>query len=489
MIRRAGVALCSAFVFIIIGAFGISPARAADLFLKAPPLPPATWTGVFFGANVEPGTGPTKFFDMFGPTPDFALDASSKISGWGSGFQLGYNYQVGHFVIGAEGSFGWTDIKNNFPCFSFGNQTCSSNDEWIASLTGRIGPVIGPALLYVDGGPAWTRNTITNVATTGACVPTGGAIVCSAPGDLFVGSGIMPGWTVGGGVEYRFSPNWSLFLEYDYFNFGEHPIGLSDGGNGFFPEDVKQQLQLVKLGFNYRLNGAPVSVRPLAYGPDSGLDSGGDDDTGKVIRAFSVFDVGKDSVDGLIGGLFAFSKDLDTSGPRLWVAGGAGAYRYPAGGQWIRGVYSTADLLGGYGFEGNNYEINVLVGGSAENDMLSAVDPTNPVNGTALGAKARSDVWFNPTPKQLIYGEAEYSTAFKTYYTSAKYGYDVFNKGFFVGPQLTAFGDDRYDQWRAGGHITQLKFGLLEVDLSAGYAHDSVVGNGAYGHVEMSRAF
>lgn len=487
MIRRLALSLCSAGV-VIIAAFGINPACAADLFLKAPPPAPVSWTGFYFGANVEPGIGTTKFFDMYGPDPDFSLDANSKTSGLGGGFQLGYNYQIGNFVVGAKGDFDWAGIKRNFPCFSFGNQTCSSNDEWIASLTGRFGPLIGPALFYVDGGPAWTRNTITNVATTGGCVPTGGATVCSAPGDLFVGSGIMPGWTIGTGVEYRFSRNWSLFVEYDYFNFGEHPIGLSDGGTGFFPEDVKQELQLVKFGFDYRLDGPPISVAPLAYAPGAAVASS-DDDTGKVIRAFSVFDVGKDSVDGLVGGLFAFSKDLDTSGPRLWIAGGAGAYRYPAGGSWIKGVYSTGDLLGGYGFEGDKYEINVLVGGSAENDMLSAVDPSNPVNGTAFGVKARSDVWYNPTPRQLIYGEAEYSTAFKTYFTSAKYGYDVFNKGFFLGPQLTAFGDDRYDQWRAGGHITQLKFGLLEVDLSAGYSHDSVVGNGAYGHVEMSREF
>lgn len=469
-------------------AAAIMPAGAAELPLKAPPLPPPSWTGLFFGANFDPAMGTTKFYDIFGPVPDYALDADTKIRGWLGGFQLGYNYQVGQFVIGAEGTFDWGGVKRDFSCFSFGNQTCSSTDEWVASLTGRFGPVIGPALLYVDGGPAWTRNTISNIAGTGACVPTGGATVCSAPGDLFQGSAILPGWTVGGGVEYRVSPNWSVFLEYDYFNFGEHPITLVDGGTGSFPEDIKQQLQLIRFGFDYALDAPPASVRPLAYGAGPSVDSD-DDDSGKAIRVFSAFDVGKDSVDGLIGGLFAFSKDINTSGPRMWIAGGAGAYQYPAGSQRIRGIYSTGDLLGGYAFEGDNYEINLLAGASAENDMLSAYDTSNPVNGTAVGPKVRGDVWINPTPKSLFYGEAEYTTAFQTYYTSAKYGYDVFNKGFFLGPEVIAFGDERFDQWRVGAHLTQLQFGQVEVDLSAGFAHDSVVGEGAYGHVEMSREF
>lgn len=474
---------------VAIGAAAGVPASAAELALKAPPPPPLpSWTGFYFGANINPGTGNTKFFDIFGPDPDFALDADAKVKGALGGFQLGYNYQIGQFVVGAQGSFDWGGIKRDFSCFSFGNQTCSSNDEWVASLTGRIGPVIGPALLYVDGGPAWARNTITNIAGTQACVPAGGVTVCSAAGDFFQGSAILPGWTVGGGIQYRLWANWSVFVEYDYYNFGEHPITLFDGGTGAFPEDVKQQLQTVRFGFDYALEGPPVHVGPLGYASGSSADSD-DDDSDKVIRAFSVFDVGKDSVDGQIGGLFALTKDIDTSGPRMYITGGAGAYRYPAGGESIRGVYSSGDLLGGYAFEGNNYEINLLAGGAAENDMLSAFDSSNPVNGTAVGPKVRSDIWINPTPKSVVYAEAEYTTAFQTYYTSAKYGYDVFNKGFFVGPEVTAFGNERFDQWRVGGHLTQLKFGKVDVDVSAGFAHDSSVGDGAYGHVEMSREF
>jgi hypothetical protein len=59
----------------------------------------------------------------------------------------------------------------------------------------------------------------------------------------------------------------------------------------------------------------------------------------------------------------------------MWIIRGAGAYRYPAGGEWIKGMYSTGALLGGNGFEGNNYEINLLAGASAETDTLSTYGP------------------------------------------------------------------------------------------------------------------
>jgi outer membrane immunogenic protein len=488
---KPSILLWSSACILAFCALVAGPADAIERPHKHYADPPAlpSWTGYYFGANVGVGASTTKFYDIYGPNPDYALDANARSKGWLGGFQLGYNYQIGNFVVGAQGNFDWANIsKHNFGCFSFGDQTCSSTNEWIASLTARFGPLIGPVLFYVDGGPAWTRETITNVAHSAACVPTGGTTVCSAPGDLFIGGRTLPGWTIGGGGEYRLSPVWSIFLEYNYFNFGQHPIGLSDGGDGFFPESVKQQLQLIKLGFNYKLGAQSTNAMPLGYAP-APLLSEDEDDTGKTIRAFSVIDVGKQSVDGVVGGLFAFSKDLDTSGPRLWITGGAGTYRFPADGAKVRGIYSTGDLLGGYGFEGNNYEINLLAGASAENDMLSATDPTNPVQGTAVGPKVRGDIWVNPTSKSLVYGEAEYTTAFQTYYTSAKYGYDVFNKGFFVGPEIAAFGDQRYDQWRVGGHLTQLKFGSIAFDLSAGFAHDSVVKNGAYGHIEMSKSF
>ena len=461
---------------------GIVSARAADLVTKAPPPAPVVytpWTGFYIGANVGAGFGNTKFYDIF-PTPDWQLDANIHSLGWLGGLQTGYNYQIGSVVLGVRGDFDWAGIDSSFDCFTFGNQKCTEHGEWVSTLVGRAGWLFTPALLlYVDGGAAWIRDSWTDVATTSA--RSGG--VPSLPGDMFTADSIRTGWVAGAGLEYRLSPNWSVWAEYDYMNFGEWPAGFSDGGTGFFPEEIKQSVQTVTVGFNYYFGygAAPYPV----VSKEQGLES-----PGKTIRGFSAFDVAKESVDGLVGGLFTLSGNLDTSGPRLWIAGGAGWYRYPAEGTNIQGVYSTGDVLAGYGFEGQNYEINLLAGGSAENDILSQPDPENRVQGTAVGVKGRADIWVNPTPQTLFYGEGEYSTAFDTWYTSAKYGVDITNgRQIFFGPEVAYFGNERFNQWRVGAHVTQIKFGNVQLDVSAGYMQDSTVGVGAYGHVELSADF
>ena len=144
----------------------------------------------------------------------------------------------------------------------------------------------------------------------------------------------------------------------------------------------------------------------------------------------------------------------------------------------------------GYGFEGDNYSINLLAGANAANHMLSDIDPDNSVQGTAIGAKVRGDAWVNPTDNTLTYGEAEYSTAFRTYYAKTKVGFDITNgKHIFLGPEVAALGDERSSQWRVGAHLTQLKFGDVQVDVSAGYSNDNTVGAGAYTHTELSTNF
>lgn len=465
------------------------PSRAADMVLKAPPEPvwAEPWTGFFIGGNVGGGFGNKKLYDIF-PTPDFALDADTNMAGWVGGLQFGYNYQYKWLVVGVESDFDWSGVHSNFGCFTFGNQQCTMNSEWFGTIVGKIGGVFGSALLYVDGGAAWTRDTMTDVATVTAT--RGG--VQSLPGDLFLGSQIRAGWTVGVGVEYLLSHNWSVRAEYSYMNFGEQPLTVADGLGNAFPEEVKQTIQLVKVGFDYRFNGSglPGTSPVMSYAPAPILTKAEAESPDATIRAFSVLDVAKFTVDGLVGGLFALRGDVDTSGPRLWVEGGAGAYQFYIPRALQKGVYTSGAVLGGYGFEGNNYSINLLAGLSAENDMLSTFDQADRVQGTQGGVKVRADAWINPTPTTLIYGEGEYTTAFQTYWTAGKLGWDVTNgKQIFVGPEVVEFGNERFNQWRVGAHITQIKIGKLEVALSSGYARDSVVGSSAYTHVEANIDF
>ena len=82
----------------------------------------------------------------------------------------------------------------------------------------------------------------------------------------------------------------------------------------------------------------------------------------------------------------------------------------------------------------------------------------------------RGDLLVNPTPQTLTYAEAEYSTAFRTFYLSSKVGFDITGgKQIFAGPQAAFLGDERSTQWRVGAHITGLQIQKVQIDLAGGF--------------------
>ncbi len=56
------------------------------------------------------------------------------------------------------------------------------------------------------------------------------------------------------GVEWVFSRNWSVNLEYDYYSFGSGTTFMSDNINGLTGQiDAKQNIQVVKAGLNFHM--------------------------------------------------------------------------------------------------------------------------------------------------------------------------------------------------------------------------------------------
>ena len=497
--RRAnrGWALASIVLLVLVAAG--APAWAADIagtvgrtpgVAVAPAARPASvvdpWTGIYFGAHFGFGAGNKTFVDNF-PVYDGEIDAATHAQGGLGGLQAGYNYHLNGLVLGAEGEFSWSDVHNtDFPCFSFGDQVCSARAQWFATLAGRIGVTNGPALLYLKGGTAVVHDHFDNLANCAGTQPTSRAGISAACGDSFSAEHTRFGWLIGAGFEHFFARNWSLKLEFNHMDFGGRSVPFEDGGTGFFTEEIHQRINLVKAGINYHFDwGAAIKPALAARGDASGTV----DETFQVL-GFSGYDVAKQSHGGWLGALIAPVNDLDTSGPRWFIMAEGGTYKYAADSGSIRGIETGGTLLAGHAFEGDNYSVNLLVGANAVNHMLSAIDPTNSVQGTAFGVKARADGWVNPTPQTLVYGEAEYSTAFRSYFAKAKFGYDVTQaQQVFIGPEIAASGNERYDQWRVGAHVTQLKIGRINMDISAGYAHDSIVGPSAYGTTEFSTNF
>jgi outer membrane immunogenic protein len=89
----------TAFVVLAVGS-----ASAADLrpaYKSAPPPPPVyTWTGLYWGVNVGYSWGHAK--DEVTLLGVGTFSESQKVDGVVGGFQSGYNYQFGQWILGLE---------------------------------------------------------------------------------------------------------------------------------------------------------------------------------------------------------------------------------------------------------------------------------------------------------------------------------------------------------------------------------------------------
>src|SRR5258706_2080370 len=94
------------------------PSGAADLLtnmsMKAPVMAPVyNWTGCYIGANVGGGSDQETFTNV-NPNrlPNFDLGSEHATGAMGGG-QIGCDYQVGNWVVGAQGMFDATDFKGS----------------------------------------------------------------------------------------------------------------------------------------------------------------------------------------------------------------------------------------------------------------------------------------------------------------------------------------------------------------------------------------
>ena len=157
--------------FLALPAFAGSPAMApADPVPMAPvpmAMPASDWTGGYAGLQL--GYGMLDF-------------GGAEDEGIVYGGQLGYDYDMGSYVLGGEFDYTMADIN-------FGGTDVDS----MARAKLRAGYDAGPALIYVTGG--------------------------AARADTSVGDDI--GYVVGAGAEYKVFENVSVGAEYLYHKFDD----------------------------------------------------------------------------------------------------------------------------------------------------------------------------------------------------------------------------------------------------------------------------
>ncbi|MBE0705394.1 MAG: porin family protein, partial [Afipia sp.] len=120
-------------------------------------------------------------------------------------------------------------------------ESISLKNDWLASVTGRLGYTWGPGMIYAKGGVAFRDNGGIGTNT----------VALVDRNDT--------GYTVGAGLEYMFAPAWSAKIEYQYYNFDRTNVVLAAAPSTI---SYRDDLHTVKAGINYHFNwGGPVVAK------------------------------------------------------------------------------------------------------------------------------------------------------------------------------------------------------------------------------------
>lgn len=236
------------------------PAFAADMPVKATPAQVAanSWTGFYGGLHVGEGwsnRGDGLVTVQSNSGSQFTQNVPVDRFAFG-GAQVGYNWQLlSRWVIGLEADISagqhtdfnaqlaWTGIPSGVDTIG-----ATRGLDWFGTVRARIGFLFTPTvLIYGTGGWLYghARNDLAQMAATAV---SGTSTV--------TGPSISTGWTAGGGIEWAFSPKWSVNVEYDYLRFNDSVTVLNfiPAGNkatSAFAQLPDNSSQTVRVGLNY----------------------------------------------------------------------------------------------------------------------------------------------------------------------------------------------------------------------------------------------
>lgn len=227
-----------------------APAPAPVSYKDAPAyVPPNTWAGFYVGINGGYGWGSSGNSIGYndGGLGAFGGDQSKRgiPEGAFGGGQIGYNFQSGSFVYGVETDFQGGDISGSATGTTSNGSNYTTHDrvDWFGTVRGRLGYAFDRTLIYGTGGFAYgnvnQRASLSNAAGDAVSVTN---------------NGTQTGYAVGGGVEYKISPAWSLKAEYQYIDLGTAKLtGTDTTGVGVSTNAVDTNFHTARVGLNYRL--------------------------------------------------------------------------------------------------------------------------------------------------------------------------------------------------------------------------------------------
>ena len=217
---------------------------AADLPLRETPPAPIiaaapvfTWTGFYGGVNAGWGwrDDDEESVVLGGAVPGTLFFPDNGDGGFTGGAQIGYNYQIGAFVIGLETDIQWADtdegedvrfIPTAAPGTFVPGEFDNNLSDWFGTVRARAGVAFDRVLIYATGGLAYSDDTT--------------------------------GWVAGGGVEWALPVNW----------FGSSAVTFGIEGLWLSFDDDDDDFDGVVGTFTPAGGGDPIDVVAPAGGGD-----------------------------------------------------------------------------------------------------------------------------------------------------------------------------------------------------------------------------
>jgi outer membrane immunogenic protein len=197
-----------------LAAFAATPAPAADL-VEPPTAPDVVATDVLLWSGTYAGIYGSWSFLTVDPSVDNA-------HGLGAGIYAGYNRQFRtNWVAGIEGTAGVSDAGGS-------GGGLSVEQDWEASLRGRMGYAFENSLVYGLAGIAGSRFSAADATGSDAKVHLG--------------------WQIGAGLETFLTENVTARIEYDFTDYGARDHALGAGTTGI---DVSGHAVKLGLGLKF----------------------------------------------------------------------------------------------------------------------------------------------------------------------------------------------------------------------------------------------
>lgn len=134
--------------------------------------------------------------------------------------RLGFDKQMGKFVLGAVAEFGKSEVSDSVSAFSTtpASYTMTRELDWNAALRLRGGYTVGPkTLVYATGGGAYAK--VDHKFATSNAVNS----------FEITGDDNAWGWQAGGGLEQKLGRNVSVGVEYLYSRYNDDNSGVAVG--------------------------------------------------------------------------------------------------------------------------------------------------------------------------------------------------------------------------------------------------------------------